>query len=366
MKIYCFYIGIVFVFLFSCQEKKDITLEEVLTKYSEKVESIDKLSYNIRRVDTFSQGGAVWDNKGFAHLEKRTEDTIFGFSFYGKRDDVPVISIYDQGKTFTLDQKEMMYELGKGGFYYMGSPGGQMVATSFFGLDDEYQSRELVKSDENYTIKYTFPDDTTYLVTNRIKMVELNADFIPVKIKSSSLVQGEKSTTDLIFSDIKINENTSSSLENYKDKIKEYTLLMPEEDVPSIVLGKKLPITNLTELRTGKKVSIDNSKIVLLDFWETWCGWCIKAFPDVEELKKTYSEDLVVYGISTEDKDKAIELLDKKKVTFSNYFEDASIHDTFEVNSFPKYYLVDKNGVIVKEYFGFSDNIERDIQVLIN
>lgn len=366
MRLNNIYLVLIAVLLFNCQKETDISLEELLTKYDEKVESIDQLSYNIRRIDTFSQGGAVWDNKGFAHLEKRTEDTIFGFSFYGKRDDVPVISIYDQGKTFTLDQKEMMYELGKGGFYYMGSPGGQMISTSFFSLDDEYQSRELIKSDENYTIKYTFPDDTTYLVTNRIKLVELNADFIPVKIKSSSTVQGEKSTTDLIFSDIKINENTSSTFEDYKNQIKGYTLLMPEEDVPSSVLGKKLPITNLTELRTGNLVSIDTSKVVLLDFWETWCGWCIKAFPDVEELKNIYSEDLVVYGISTEDKDKAIQLLDKKKVTFGNYFEDTSIHDTFEVHSFPKYYLVDKNGIVVKEYFGFSDSIEKDIKALIN
>jgi thiol-disulfide isomerase/thioredoxin len=339
----------------------------VLTKYEEKVNSIDKLSYNIRRVDTFAQGGTVWDNKGFAHLEKRTEDSIFGFSFYGKRDDIPVISIYDQGKTFTLDQEVMEYELGKGGFYYMGSPGGQMISTSFFSLDDDYESRELVESGEKYVIKYTFPDDTTYLVTNRVKMVELNAEFIPVKIKSSSVMQGEKSTTDLMISDIKINEGTASTIKDYKDQIKDYTLLKEEEeDVPTSLLGKKLPISTLTDLRTGKKVEIDNSKIVLVDFWEVWCGWCIKAFPGVEALEKTYARDLVVYGISTEDKEKAIQLLNKKKVTFGNYFEDSSIHETFEVNSLPKYYLVDRNGIIVNEYFGFSDDIENDIKALIN
>jgi thiol-disulfide isomerase/thioredoxin len=361
---FCFLL--IIPFLFNCEKENRTTIDDVLAKYKEKVNTIDKLSYNIRRVDTFAQGGAVWDNKGFAHLEKRTEDSIFGFSFYGKRDDIPVISIYDQGKTFTLDQEIMEYELGKGGFYYMGSPGGQMISTSFFSLDEDYESRELIESDENFVLKYTFPDDTTYLVTNRIKLVELNAEFIPVKIKSSSVMQGEKSITDLIISNIKINEGTASTIKDYKDKIKDYTLLKEEEDVPTSLIGKKLPISSLTDLRTGNEVAIDHTKVVLLDFWEVWCGWCIKAFPDVEALKTSYADDLIVYGISTEDKEKAIQLLDKKNVTFDNYFEDTSIHKTFEVNSFPKYYLVDRNGIVVKEYFGFSDSIENDIKTLIN
>lgn len=351
---------------FNCQKNKGLTLDDVLANYKQKVEAIDQLSYKIRRVDTFAQGGEIWDNTGFAHLEKRKTDTIFGFSFYGKRDDLPVISIYDNGKTFTLDQEEMMYELGQGGFYYTGSPGGQMISTSFFSLDTVFATSELLKSEKNYVIKYTFPDDTTYMVKNRVKTVELDSNFIPVKVKSSSLVQGNKSTTDLFFTELKLNDETKVSIKAYKDVIKDYTLVVPEEDVPSSLIGKKLPIEVLTDLRTGEETEISKDKLVLLDFWEVWCGWCIKAFPDVEALQKTYSEDLVVYGITTEDKEKAIELLDKKNVTFGNYFEDTTIHKLFEVRSFPKYYLVNSSGVIVEEYFGFDEDIENNIKTLIN
>ena len=42
----------------------------------------------MHRIDTFASG-AVWNNKGYALIEKDSSDDLFGFSFYGRRHDVP-------------------------------------------------------------------------------------------------------------------------------------------------------------------------------------------------------------------------------------------------------------------------------------
>jgi hypothetical protein len=48
-----------------------------------------------------------------------------------------------------------------------------------------------------------------------------------------------------------------------------------------------------------------------------------------------------------------------------NLIVDKETKEMFNVNSFPRYFLIDKNGIIQKEYYGFSDQIEKDIEALI-
>ena len=43
-----------------------------------------------------------------------------------------------------------------------------------------------------------------------------------------------------------------------------------------------------------------------------------------------------------------------------------TLEKTFGVNSWPRYFLVDKNGIVQKEYFGFTEDIEKDIQMYIS
>jgi thiol-disulfide isomerase/thioredoxin len=111
---------------------------------------------------------------------------------------------------------------------------------------------------------------------------------------------------------------------------------------------------------------LKTDKILLIDFWEVWCGWCIKSFPEVEKLYQTYKEDLEVIGIATESKDKALRLIEEKGITFKNYFQDQDFLNKFNIRSWPTYILVDRNGIMIKEYFGFNEAIETDIKALIN
>lgn len=87
--------------------------------------------------------------------------------------------------------------------------------------------------------------------------------------------------------------------------------------------------------------------------------------PDVEKLKNKYDNKIQVIGIITEDKENAKKLVERKGVTFLNLIGSKDFLKTYNVISWPRYFLVDENGFILKEYFGFSEQMEKDIARLV-
>ena len=177
---------------------------------------------------------------------------------------------------------------------------------------------------------------------------------------------GDKQTVEYIFENIKINQDIDRNVNSFIKDLSEYEQIKEEEPKPNPLLKKSLPKISLKDLFDEKNtITIKTDKLTLIDFWEVWCGWCIKAFPEVERIKSKYENDLNVIGIVSQDIENARKLVNKKETTFLNLIGNKQLNQTFSVNSWPRYFLVDKNGIIQEEYFGFSDQIEKDIKRLI-
>lgn len=356
-------------FFLCCKKEKTWSYEELNANYNEAIANIEALSYNVRRVDSFPSADNninVWDNNGFALLERDPKDTVFGYNLYGKMNNKPLATIYDQGNVFYLNDAEKTYEQEKGGYYILGSPGGQMISTSFFKLDSIYDSVEVKPNDFGYEIQYTFANDTVYLISDRVKTVQLNKQFLPTQVRTSYLRQGDKQTIDFFISDIALNNDVKQRISDKKSMLTSYEREIEEESLPSPLLGKKLPEFAFKDIHTGNAILLETDKLMLLDFWEVWCGWCIKAFPKVDKLQETYADDLQVLGVVTETKEKAVDMIASKNSLIAHSFMDKTIINAFNINSYPRYYLIDQNGIIKKEYFGFSEQIETDIKTMIN
>lgn len=67
--------------------------------------------------------------------------------------------------------------------------------------------------------------------------------------------------------------------------------------------GKKLDDYELGESVWGKVPSTEG-KVVLVDFWATWCGPCVKIMPKLSEWSEKYGDDLTVVGITDEEGEK--------------------------------------------------------------
>ena len=115
--------------------------------------------------------------------------------------------------------------------------------------------------------------------------------------------------------------------------------------------GKPAPALQVENFINGDAVTLEQlkGKVVLLDFWATWCGPCIAAIPKTNELQAKYKDQgLVIIGVchprgvekmEQTVKDKGIEYLvaaDSQGKTI----------DAYMVSSFPDYYFIDRQGTL--------------------
>jgi peroxiredoxin len=107
---------------------------------------------------------------------------------------------------------------------------------------------------------------------------------------------------------------------------------------------------SLTSL-DGKTYSLDamRGKVVLLNFWATWCPPCRKEMPDMQKLYAELApKGFVVLAVSDEKRDVVEKFLADKHYTFPVLLDDArKAHESFDVEGIPKSFLFGRDGKIV-------------------
>ena len=122
----------------------------------------------------------------------------------------------------------------------------------------------------------------------------------------------------------------------------------------SLVAGVKFPDFAEKDL-AGKPLSIAGlkGKVVLIDFWATWCGPCRAELPNVIEIyKQNHAQGFEIIGISLDsDLSKLESFLKSKGMTWPQYFDGEgwgnSLAKKYGVNSIPMTYLLDRDGKII-------------------
>lgn len=361
-----FPIFLILPFIFICCTQQE-NVDYVLARYYQHLDTIQKIEYRVNRIDTFFSG-SVWNNQGYAFMERNEMDSVFGFSYYGKRDDVKQTHFYDNGMGFDITEAAKSFKKAKTGKHFLGKPGGQMIVPDLFKLYDNYKSVTLTTTPERYVITYTFEDDTIHDITGRVKLVELDQkSFLPVKWVEYSTKLGNVAVNQMTLSDIKINDQVENSVAAYTDMIRGYSLITPAAPAPSKLLNKPFPAISLPDLQDDSKViNLPTGQLTLIDFWEVWCAPCVRSMPKVEQLKHKYADKLQVLGIVTENETNAKKLVKKKGITFVNLKGSKAIRETLYITSYPTYMLIDKEGITKSVYYGFDrERIEADIQRLL-
>jgi len=110
----------------------------------------------------------------------------------------------------------------------------------------------------------------------------------------------------------------------------------------------------------GKPVDLESlkGKVVLLDYWATWCGPCRRSMPELERLHQEYSrKGLVVLGVSVDDPPahkKAKDFVKSKRYGYHFAFDRADNPSWPEwgVQAIPAAFLIDRKGQIVAQWTG--------------
>ena len=140
---------------------------------------------------------------------------------------------------------------------------------------------------------------------------------------------------------------------------------VPEARVAMLKVGAKAPDFKATDA-SGKEVKISDfrGKVVILDFWATWCGPCLASMPHTQEVAAHYQDQgVVVVASCTSDSRRAFETWIKRNaekypnINFSHDPEEKSVnrasHRLYGVGGIPQQFIIDREGKIVALVTGY-------------
>jgi cytochrome c biogenesis protein CcmG, thiol:disulfide interchange protein DsbE len=132
------------------------------------------------------------------------------------------------------------------------------------------------------------------------------------------------------------------------------------------LVGAPAPPFELHEAVGGGSQSLaaHAGKVVIVDFWATWCQPCKQSFPAYQKLVSQMGGDLVVVGISQDDDDKYIAaFLSETGAKFPVVWDDGkSVAKAYDPPSMPTAFVIDKSGIVRFVHVGYRAGDETTLE----
>ncbi len=137
----------------------------------------------------------------------------------------------------------------------------------------------------------------------------------------------------------------------------------------TVGVGKAAPQFTLQDL-SGREVSLADyrGKIVILDFWATWCGPCRRSMPMLDEILAEYNGKMSVLAINLrEPKDAVRDYILAQGLDSTVLLDgDGSVGRQYGAEAIPMQFLVDQNGIVRDVITGFDPNMGYRIRAQLN
>ena len=132
------------------------------------------------------------------------------------------------------------------------------------------------------------------------------------------------------------------------------------------------PLTNAGNLGwksfAGENVKLADlkGKVVVLDFWATYCPPCVEEIPHLNELQTKYGANLQIVGLhigGAEDEVKVPAFVQKLKINYALAYPENELAGTLlgSNDAIPQTFVFDKNGKLVKKFVGYDNFVRADL-----
>lgn len=348
--------------------------QEIITRVYKAQKDLKTISYALVRTDTLVTGD-VRTMTGRAKITVDRSDTIFGFKFWSILDGYNQERIYDGHLGYEVNPKDKNYTLTTNpSDYFLVNGGGRIVLTDLIKLDTSHAISFKASEDTGfYYLTLAYADLKEYDVVKRFKELKINkAAMLPVAVRQHQETLNK--VQDLYYQIKEMGINSPSYNYDFSSLnfIKQFKQQINTSAISPVMhlKDKEAPDFNLTSF-DNKEVSLSklHGKVLLLDFWEVWCGPCLESMPKIQHTYDLFKDQgLEVYGITNEIKqlEASRRLIKKRGINFPMLIGNEQLKKNYKIYGIPLYILIDKRGKIVFMSEGYTSEIETAIKNALN
>lgn len=324
--------------------------------------SLYRNMYNVKTDSVFEATGTVW-------LEPRPEDSVFGAVFHlkGAYKSRTFEYYYDGSRGFEVDHSDSCVRIFNPYAYEnnANNPAKARMALLPFqtllvkkklvsSLLQQNPAIRLLDSREHWIIVLAYPLSRINELTTDTLYLDKASGFLVrtgrISYWNGTIFKASYQLTDMVVNIPRMHDSImlSSAWNAYKT-LEHQRPASKDTDVMMVRTGSNAPDFSYATFN-GDAVSLKGmrGKYVLLDFWETWCGYCILALPKITAMYNQYhSKGLEIIGLTTENEKQVARIIAANQLPYIHAIADKSVLKNYTVSGRPAYVLIDKEGKII-------------------
>lgn len=332
----------------SCSENNGFVVEGQITGSDVKKVYLERVAGTVSIIDSFEIG----DNGKFKFVGTEPKRGIYRLNFQNVRA-IDLVLDNSSDVSLTVDAKSKMNE-----YDVQGSEASIKIKDINSILYNTYKKVESLQN--TFAEKQSDPN----IENIRIDLEKQYQQAIEAQVADLKAFteQNDDALVDLYaVSYLNVDENydfIKSVIEQNKDKVAESDYTQEYFDkfnaYASVAVGAMAPDINLSTPE-GKQISLSSlkGKVVLIDFWASWCGPCRKENPNVVKIYNQYkSKGFEIYGVSLDrNKEDWVKAINDDKLTWIHVsdlkFWESEAAALYKVEAIPATFIVDREGKIV-------------------